>query len=500
MGTFTNTKTGKTIYYNADPERSRPVATTERKREAQQRYNQYRTAAKNGADLLSIMRRSATEDRLKQEAQRGVDEILSSRTGAVIRGAAKSTASGFANTAGTALDALRQADINASQENQRARQELENARRYREMVSAGRFADGRTMEDGDRERLLRLAELAEQRAGVYTESAAAQHEPLSQAVQRIQGGADRLSASSQGDIAAAKEGLGRAGQFAVDVGVAGTQLLGDILAGSVTGGGALLPMAVRSFGSSAQTARQSGADLGQQLLYGTGSAALSVATEKISNVAAPFKAAFGAGVLDDALSRLPAKLSQSAAGRTVLSAIGEGGEEVVEDLVQPLLQRITYDSGALSQYQNPEFLSDTLYDGLIGAALGGVGGAADVAVNRIGPTAAQEGAGAFGRDSGGAGAPGAQDGAQGVLGQNKTAPEVGTAVKTDRDTYTVVQKLKESIPALKEVEPVARTGIQAIERVSGSTMAEKARNLFEAVKGIVTRPDFGDVEINGRSV
>lgn len=439
-------------------------------------------------------------NQLKQEAQRGVDEILSSRTGAVIRGAAKSTASGFANTAGTALDALRQAGINASQENQRARQELENARRYREMVSAGRFADGRTMEDGDRERLLRLAELAEQRAGVYTESAAAQHEPLSQAVQRIQGGADRLSTSSQEDIATAKEGLGRAGQFAVDVGVAGTQLLGDILAGSVTGGGALLPMAVRSFGSSAQTARQSGADLGQQLLYGTGSAALSVATEKISNVAAPFKAAFGAGVLDDALSRLPAKLSQSAAGRTVLSAIGEGGEEVVEDLVQPLLQRITYDSGALSQYQNPEFLSDTLYDGLIGAALGGVGGAADVAVNRIGPTAAQEGAGAFGRDSGGAGAPGVQDGAHGILGQNKTAPEVGTAVKADRDTYTVVQKLKESIPALKEVEPVARTGIQAIERVSGSTMAEKARNLFETVKGIVTRPDFGDVEINGRSV
>lgn len=435
MGTFTNTKTGKTIYYNADPERSRPVVTTERKQEAQQRYNQYRTAAKNGADLLSIMRRSATEDRLKQEAQRGVDEILSSRTGAVIRGAAKSTASGFANTAGTALDALRQADINASQESQRARQELENARRYREMVSAGRFADGRTMEDGDRERLLRLAELAEQRAGVYTESAAAQHEPLSQAVQRIQGGADRLSASSQGDIAAAKEGLGRAGQLAVDVGVAGTQLLGDILAGSVTGGGALLPMAVRSFGSSAQTARQSGADLGQQLLYGTGSAALSVATEKNSNVAAPFKAAFGAGVLDDALSRLPAKLSQSAAGQTVLSAIGEGGEEVVEDLVQPLLQRITYDGEALSQYQNPEFFSDTLYDGLIGAALGGVGGAADVAVNRIGPTAAQEGAGAFGRDSGGAGAPGAQDGAHGILGQNKTAPEVGTAVKADTSLF-----------------------------------------------------------------
>lgn len=573
MGTFTNTKTGKTIYYNADPERSRPVVTTERKREAQQRYNQYRTAAKNGADLLSIMRRSATEDRLKQEAQRGVDEILSSRTGAVIRGAAKSTASGFANTAGTALDALRQADINASQENQRARQELENARRYREMVSAGRFADGRTMEDGDRERLLRLAELAEQRAGVYTESAAAQHEPLSQAVQRIQGGADRLSASSQEDITTAKEGLGRAGQFAVDVGVAGTQLLGDILAGSVTGGGALLPMAVRSFGSSAQTARQSGADLGQQLLYGTGSAALSVATEKISNVAAPFKAAFGAGVLDDALSRLPAKLSQSAAGRTVLSAIGEGGEEVVEDLVQPLLQRITYDSGALSQYQNPEFLSDTLYDGLIGAALGGVGGAADVAVNRIGPTAAQEGAGAAAGQKMGTNAAQVWGGSEGVqdawrdtivnevrrnsgIGENESPAStsdgtsalsgdletvvdaedmaaipgtVGTVtdgrasqvapistvqetginvnhqegqnrIRNTGETVRVVETLRDHIPKLSEAEPVSEVSSNSIPFVSGKTMAEKAKTLFEAIKGIVSRPGFGDIEINTRSV
>ena len=432
-------------------------------------------------------------NQLKQEAQRGVDEILSSRTGAVIRGAAKSTASGFANTAGTALDALRQADINASQESQRARQELENARRYREMVSAGRFADGRTMEDGDRERLLRLAELAEQRAGIYTESAAAQHEPLSQAVQRIQGGADRLSASSQGDIAAAKEGLGRAGQFAVDVGVAGTQLLGDILAGSVTGGGALLPMAVRSFGSSAQTARQSGADLGQQLLYGTGSAALSVATEKISNVAAPFKAAFGAGVLDDALSRLPAKLSQSAAGRTVLSAIGEGGEEVVEDLVQPLLQRITYDSGALSQYQNPEFLSDTLYDGLIGAALGGVGGAADVAVNRIGPTAAQEGAGAAaGREAGADAAP-VQSDPEGVQDawRDTILNEAGRNSESGKGDSTLVQRVQQAIPKIQNMKPVSN--ITGSELAGTGKIVDRLATFINSIGNKVNRPNFGDV-------
>ena len=74
---------------------------------------------------------------------------------------------------------------------------------------------------------------------------------------------------------------GKLGQFAVDAGVAGTQLAGDMGFALLTGGSALVPMALRGFGSGAQEARQAGASYGQQLAYGLGSAALSTATEKI---------------------------------------------------------------------------------------------------------------------------------------------------------------------------------------------------------------------------
>lgn len=208
------------------------------------------------------------------------------------------------------------------------------------------------------------------------------------------------------------------------------------------------------------------------------------------------------------LETLPSNLKDSSGALQawIRGMMEEGREEVVQGAISRGLQNMIGSVGnplVSATDERAVFNPRTAAEEFTGGAVvGGFLGGGQVLAGRLlnGPTAAQEGAGAFGRDSGGAGAPGAQDGAQGVLGQNKTAPEVGTAVKTDRDTYTVVQKLKESIPALKEVEPVARTGIQAIERVSGSTMAEKARNLFEAVKGIVTRPDFGDVEINGRSV
>ena len=188
--------------------------------------------------------------------------------------------------------------------------------------------------------------------------------------------ADRLAAQSAQNIAEAKEGLGSVGQFAVDVGVAGTQLAGDALLAALTGGSALVPMAVRGFGSGTQQARQEGATLGQQVAYGAGSAALSVATEKIANVAAPLRRTFGSGVLDNAITKATGRLGQSAAGQTVLSALSEGGEEVVEALVQPVLQRITYDKTALQQYQDPDYLADTIYQGLIGGALGGALGAA----------------------------------------------------------------------------------------------------------------------------
>lgn len=105
--------------------------------------------------------------------------------------------------------------------------------------------------------------------------------------------ADRLADSGTRDINKAKSGLGKVGQLAVDVGVAGTQMGADAVLGLATGGSALFPMFMRSAGGSAQEARRAGATHEQQVNYGLASGALSVATEKIANVAAPFKKMFG---------------------------------------------------------------------------------------------------------------------------------------------------------------------------------------------------------------
>lgn len=313
-----------------------------------------------------------------------------SRLGSVVKGAAQGTASGFTNAGGTLLDILRSFDTAGSSYTQRANQEAENAAHYREMLDRGTLDNGTPITASMRQQLERLASRADRSSTGYQEAAAQQHAPISRATQSVYDTADRLAAQSAQNVEAAKEGLGGVGQFAVDVGVAGTQLAGDALLAALTGGSALVPMAVRGFGSGAQQARQEGATLGQQVAYGAGSAALSVATEKIANVAAPLRNVFGSGVLDNAISKVTGRLGQSVAGQTVLSALSEGGEEVVEALVQPVIQRITYDRDALQQYQDPDYLADAIYQGLIGGALGGALGAAGSIGQRSNRTAPQQ--------------------------------------------------------------------------------------------------------------
>lgn len=298
-----------------------------------------------------------------------------SRGGSMLKGAAQGTAAGFTSTGGTFLDLLRSYDTAGSSYTRRANQEAENAAHYREMLERGTLDDGTPITASMRQQLEMLASRADSRSTGYRDAAVKQHAPIARTTQAVYDTADRLAAQSAQNIAEAKEGLGSVGQFAVDVGVAGTQLAGDALLAALTGGSALVPMAVRGFGSGTQQARQEGATLGQQVAYGAGSAALSVATEKIANVAAPLRRTFGSGVLDNAIAKATGRLGQSAAGQTVLSALSEGGEEVVEALVQPVLQRITYDETALQQYQDPDYLADTIYQGLIGGALGGALGA-----------------------------------------------------------------------------------------------------------------------------
>lgn len=296
------------------------------------------------------------------------------RVGKVISGAAKSAGSAYANLGGVLAEGA--GKLNTRIANQNAGDSLQSdhdaVKRYEKMLRDVKWANGKAMTAADVKQVQSYLSAAKRRI--------AAHEGYTKAVERSDKAvadkayqkADQLSQSSAEDVAQAKEGLGPVGQFAVDLGVQGVQMAGDVAASAVIPGAGLALMTARSAGSSAQRARQAGATYGQQLAYGLGSGALSLATEKISNVASPFKKAFGGGVLDNAISGALSKLNNSAAGRVAISMISEGGEEFIEDIFQPILQRATYDPSARFD------LSEALYDAAVGAAMGGIGAGVDV--------------------------------------------------------------------------------------------------------------------------
>ena len=415
------------------------------------------------------------------------------RTGKVISGAVKSVGSAYTNLGGMLAEGA--GKLNTMIANQNAGDSLQNdhdaVKRYEKMLRDVKWANGKAMTAADVKQVQGYLASAKRRI--------AAHEGYTKAVEQFDKAvadkayqkADRLSQSSAADVAQAKKGLGPVGQFAVDLGVQGVQMAGDVAASAVIPGAGLALMTARSAGSSAQRARQAGATYGQQLAYGLGSGALSLATEKISNVASPFKKAFGGGVLDNAISGALSKLNNSSAGRVALSMISEGGEEFIEDVFQPVLQRATYDPSA--QFD----LSEALYDAAVGAAMGGIGAGVDVIRQRgNGQADAQPTQEARPEVREGIDTPTPTNAAEGT--QN-AVPGVETAANKG-ETVQIVERLRESIPGLNGTEPVSTVSSKAIPFVEGRTMAEKARKMFEAIKGVVSRPGFGDIDINGRSV
>jgi len=363
--------------------------------------------------------RANAEARKKAAEDPGVTE----RVAKTATGAAKSAGASFTNTGGTILEAL--AKLNTRVQTgldagaiQAAR---DNAARYQAQLKTAKT-------QAERDRLSMLIRRNQAVAGMKQELRDSQEARTQAVANQVYQKADALDASADKDIQRAKQGAGAVGQFAVDLGVAGTQMLGDVAASAVLPGSGLALMGARSFGSGAQEARQSGASFGQQVAYGAGSAALGVATEKIANVAGPFKKAFGSGVLDKAIAGATGKMGSTAAGKAALSALSEGGEEVVESLLQPILQRATYDPEALAHYNDPDYWTGVLYDGLVGGTLGLVGsGMENVGTRLAAQKAAGSGAETRAQREQGSFIPGVQSGAESVLDAKKAAPGVGTA-------------------------------------------------------------------------
>lgn len=213
--------------------------------------------------------------------------------------------------------------------------------------------------------------------------------PLEQAASEMHSQADKLLGKSNEDLTAAKFGIGKLGDVAVDVGAFGAQMVPEMALGAVTGGvGGLAAMGARAFGGGAHEARQAGASYGQQGLYGLASAGTELVTEKLFSVAAPFRKAFGGGMqvggksLDEMLVKALNRVTKNPeAARLIAAASTEGLEEVIADAVNPTIRSIYNGKTPLQNYKE-EDVTNWLYDGMIGSILGGLGGVTGQAVSR----------------------------------------------------------------------------------------------------------------------
>ena len=180
-----------------------------------------------------------------------------------------------------------------------------------------------------------------------------------------------------------KSGWGPLGTAALDVGRLGVEMLTDAAFGAVTGGSGLAPMVARSFGGGAAQARSEGATTQEALLSGAGQGGIDYATERLFGVALPFARLYGGGSLDDVVQRgiqsAVNRLASTEAGQRALgggltvaaSALTEGAEEFIADWASWQLPNIIYGGDVASV---EETLSNSLYDFMLGAVMGGLGG------------------------------------------------------------------------------------------------------------------------------
>lgn len=308
-----------------------------------------------------------------------VSDTIRDKKGGMLGGTVSGWLAGQVGAAASGLEALQAADWAVSPE----KASIDASRRNIENYTAKRDA-AQTAEE--RARWQQLIDRNERLIAINSEAYAKKTADVENAVGKLGDTRAKLKSDAEYGIAKEKEGLGAIGRTAVDVGVAGGQMAMDALAGG------LPSIAARTFGDSTQEAKETispDATTAERmegktkaLAYGAGSAAVSVATEKLANIAAPFKKVFGGGVLDKALEGAVAKMGGSAAGKAALSFLSEGGEEMLEDVVQPILQSIYNGKGVRQNYSELE-LQDVLYDGLIGGILGLAGSGAEIAGNAV---------------------------------------------------------------------------------------------------------------------
>lgn len=369
-----------------DVQRTSPAVNTAKTPTAQSVYQKALDEA--------MMKRAAADQKNKERGRKSynrthaqeVREITGDKTKKSITPIIKSAAAGYAADMVGAADTLLRApsglNYAASQERGEIEASKKNIAAYTEKLKAAKTEDERQQWQTLIDRNKRLIEINSKAAGEQVKN---YQDATKGAQETLQGTYQKLRKTASDNMEKANEGLTPVGKYLNNVGVAGAQMVADATLG---GGSALGPMFLRVFGGNSQEAAEAadkpGMSAAEQLdaqnralLYGTASGAVSIATEKISNVAAPFKKAFGGGFLDKAIDGAIAKMNGNAAGRLALSFLSEGGEEVIEDIVQPALQTIYNGKSAGQNYSEldaAEILNDFLVGGTLGLLGSGVEG------------------------------------------------------------------------------------------------------------------------------
>lgn len=220
----------------------------------------------------------------------------------------------------------------------------------------------------------------EELSALYHVGTEEEDEKAMQMQQAIADKSAELSESGGRDIERSKLGASDAGRFALDAVSQVPALAADMAANAVLPGSGMAMMMGRSFGGGVQQAEAGGGNLAQAGAYGAASAAKEYLTEKMFG---GLDLAYGKGFADTAVEKLVGKLAKTDIGRTVLRTIINGGggefvEEFVSSAVDPTLRAI-YNGKSIGENYSEEQVSDWLYDGFVGAALGMAGSGVSIA-------------------------------------------------------------------------------------------------------------------------
>lgn len=367
-------------------------------------------AKKQGSlPMDNVGRKNTANSRLLQDIQKreprdtGNTPSFADRVANTVKGGAKSSAAAYTNVGGVLAEGAGYLNTRIANQNAGAALQSDHdaVKQYEKMLRDVKWADGKPMTAVDVQQVQKYLSAAKRRIAAHESYTKAVEQSDKEVADKAYRKADELAGSARADLERAKEGTGFLGNMLVDAGASMTQTGLDAIPSILTGGAlGMAPFAVRAFGGATQQARQDGADYKEQLLYGTASAAKEVFTEKMFNIALPFAKAYGGGALDDVVERgirsAVDKFAKTEAGKKALGsaltfgagAVGEGLEEFIGDWMEWQLPRIYGGDVATAQ----ETLSDSLYDFLVGATSGAMGGIVSPNTYRYDLGTAQQGA------------------------------------------------------------------------------------------------------------